>query len=287
MRVLENLQETTFLCQRYRAAGLSIGFVPTLGALHAGHASLIRQSALECEKTVVSIFVNPTQFGPGEDFAAYPRQMEADTEICRGAGADLVFFASSGEVYPEGFQTWVTVEDLTRSLCGGSRPGHFRGVATVVTQLLSIVQPHRAYFGQKDYQQCQVVRRLTRDLHLGLEIRVAPTIREPDGLALSSRNRYLDVSARRVAPRIYQALQAGSGLILGGEPSVERVIGRMIEELSPGEDLRLDYVEVRDSETLRELEEGRIGPGPGSVLLAVAAVVGKSRLIDNVLVPLL
>ncbi len=286
MKILEGLEETGFLCDRYRAAGLSIGFVPTMGALHEGHESLVRQARLECDKAVVSIFVNPTQFGPGEDFTAYPRPRELDTEACRRSGADLLFFARASEIYPEGFQTWVTVEELTRPLCGQSRPVHFRGVATVVTQLLSIVKPHRAYFGQKDYQQCQVVWRLSRDLHLDAEIRVCPTIREADGLARSSRNQYLDSHARHVAPRIHRALQAGAELIASGERGVGKVVERMTEILEPGADLRIDYVEARDSETLREIEGGQMRPGLKGVLLAVAAHVGKARLIDNVVVAL-
>jgi len=284
MIVLESLEAVRNLCERYVSAGLSVGFVPTMGALHAGHVSLFRQSRCECEKTVVSIFVNPTQFGPGEDFASYPRPREADTELCRGAGVDLLFFASAGEVYPEGFQTWVTVGEVSKPLCGKSRPVHFRGVATVVTQLLSIVTPHRAYFGEKDYQQCLVVQRLAQDLHLGCSIRICPTLREPDGLAMSSRNQYLDPRSRRSAPRIRQALLAARDLVLAGETQVERILDRLRSVLEPGEDLRIDYAEVRDASTLEDFGDGVIRRGGAGIVIAVAVIAGRARLIDNIVV---
>ncbi|MBI4602082.1 MAG: pantoate--beta-alanine ligase [Planctomycetes bacterium] len=284
MRVIEGLEEAAGLCDRWRAAGLGVGLVPTMGALHEGHASLLRRARAECDRVAASIFVNPTQFGPGEDLAAYPRTRDADVALCEGAGVDLAFFARAEEVYPEGFQTWVTVEHIARPLCGASRPVHFRGVATVVTQLLAIVRPHRAYFGAKDYQQSRVVARLARDLHLGVEIRVCDAVREPDGLAMSSRNRHLSLPERAVAPRIYRALVAARDLVLTGEARVGRVLERLHEVLEPGPELRIDYAEVRDAEDLRELPGGRIARGAG-VLIAVAAFVGNTRLIDNVVIP--
>ncbi len=285
MKVVESLEEITRLCDRYRAAGLSVGLIPTMGALHEGHVSLFRRAREECDRVVASIFVNPTQFGPGEDLASYPRPREADAGACRGAGVDLLFFARAEEMYPEGFQTWVTVEELARPLCGASRPVHFRGVSTVVTQLLSAVKPHRAYFGQKDYQQCLVVRRLAKDLHLGAEIRILSTVREADGLAMSSRNAYLDAASRRVASRIQRALARARDLVLAGEGSVDRIVTHLRAELEAGGGLRIDYVEVRDASTLRELEEGWLRRGSGGVVIAVAAFVGGARLIDNVLIP--
>jgi pantoate--beta-alanine ligase len=284
MRAIERLAETAERCDRYRAAALSVGFVPTLGALHDGHVSLFRRAKSECDRVAVSIFVNPTQFGPGEDLAAYPRPREADLAACREAGVDLVFLGAAGEMYPAGFQTWVTVDELSRPLCGASRPVHFRGVATVVTQLLSIVRPHRAYFGQKDYQQSLVVRRLALDLHLGAEIRVLPTVREADGLAMSSRNRYLDAGARRVAPRIARALAGARELILGGEEHVEAVVARLRSDLEREGGLRIDYAEVLEAATLRAFEGGLLRRGPGGIVVAVAAHVGGARLIDNVVI---
>ncbi|HVR76652.1 MAG TPA: pantoate--beta-alanine ligase [Planctomycetota bacterium] len=282
MKVFEGIADTARLCGRYRAAGLSIGFVPTMGALHAGHVSLFERARSECERVVASIFVNPTQFGPGEDLAAYPRTPGADIAACRQGGVDLVLLAREKEVYPAGFQTWVQVEDLSRPLCGARRPVHFRGVATVVTQLLQIVTPHRAYFGAKDYQQCRIVERLVKDLHLPAEIRVVETMREADGLAMSSRNVYLDAGARRAAPRIHRALRAARDLVLAGETRASRVLDALREALETGPDLRVDYAEVRDAATLEDLPGGLLPGKPGSVLIAVAVFAGKTRLIDNV-----
>lgn len=285
MRILESLAAMAELSERYRSAGLSVGFVPTMGALHQGHVSLFTEAKRQCDRCIVSIFVNPTQFGPGEDFAAYPRPREADAEACRGAGVDVIFFARAEEIYPPGFQTWVTVEDVSKPLCGRSRPVHFRGVATVVAQLLALVRPHRAYFGQKDYQQCLVIKRLVTDLHLGTEIHRLPTWRESDGLAMSSRNQYLDAAARLVAPRIHRALVKARDLILAGEVSVERVLALLRGELTVDSALRLDYAEVCDAQTLEGLPGGLIEPRGRGVVIAVAALVGKARLIDNILVP--
>lgn len=283
MKTIESLTRVATLCERYRAAGLSVGFVPTMGALHEGHVSLIRRARSECDRVVASIFVNPTQFGPTEDLKAYPRPWAADHKACQEAGAHLLFQAREEEIYPPGFQTWVTVTEVTQPLCGQSRPVHFRGVATVVSQLFSIVRPHRAYFGQKDYQQCLVVERLSIDLHLGVEIVVCPTVREPDGLAMSSRNVYLDPPARRVAPRIRKALEAVRSAALGGERNVEQLEQLLHRELQPGPDLRIDYAQVLDGRTLGRLAVGGI-PAGTRLLVAVAAFVGKARLIDNIVV---
>jgi pantoate--beta-alanine ligase len=283
VNVLESVEAVRAACDRYRVAGLSVGLVPTLGALHEGHISLFRRARAECDRVVVSIFVNPTQFGPGEDFAAYPRPRDADLAACAAAGVDLTFLAREGEMYPGGFQTWVTVERLSQPLCGQSRKVHFRGVATVVAQLLAIVRPHRAYFGAKDYQQTRVVTRLALDLHLGVEVRVCETVREADGLALSSRNAYLSARERAEAPRLQAALIAGRELVLGGERRVAAVLSRLRSDLERIPDLLLDYVELRDAETLDELPGGTID-GRRPLVLAIAAFLGKTRLIDNVVI---
>jgi pantoate--beta-alanine ligase len=296
VKVLTELAEVAAWCGCYRAAGLSVGLVPTMGALHGGHLSLIERAREECDRVVASIFVNPTQFGPGEDLAAYPRPLAADLDACRRGRVDVVLSARADDVYPPGFQTWVTVEEVARPLCGERRPIHFRGVATVVTQLLSATRPHRAYFGQKDYQQSVVVRRLSADLHLGVEIRVLPTVREPDGLAMSSRNAYLSPLERAAAPGIFRALCEARDRLRGGARPVADVLAgarRAIEAL--GHDFRVDYLELRDAATLAELDAetrrgARLGARPGidgrapiQVVLAAAVFAGRARLIDNVL----
>ena len=285
MRVVRTSAEAALRADRWRAAGLSTGFVPTMGALHEGHAKLFRVARGECDRVSASIFVNPTQFAPGEDLAKYPMTPEKDLETCARAGVDLVFIAEPHDIYPEGFQTWVTVEELTQPLCGRSRPGHFRGVTTVVAALLSITRPHRAYFGLKDYQQARVIERMVGDLHLGTEIRSVETVREPDGLALSSRNAYLDPAARRVAPRIHRALSAARDAVLRGETRVSEIRGILARVLAPGEDLEIEYADVRSALTLEEFSDGMARRSPGGILLAVAARVGETRLIDNVVVP--
>jgi pantoate--beta-alanine ligase len=285
LRVVRASAEAAFLSERWRAAGLSTGLVPTLGALHEGHAALLRAARGECDRLAASIFLNPTQFAPGEDLAKYPRAPDRDLELCRREGVDLVFLPEAEDIYPEGFQTWVTVEDLSMPLCGANRPSHFRGVATVVAQLLSIVKPHRAYFGLKDFQQARIIARLVKDLHLGTEIRTVETVRDADGLALSSRNAYLDASARRTAPRIHSALRAARDAVLRGEDRVPEITAILVRELRPGADLEIEYAEARTADTLEEFAGGIVRRSPGGILLAVAARVGGTRLIDNVVIP--
>ncbi len=258
-----------------RGQGLRVGFVPTMGYLHEGHLSLIRRARELSDFVVVSIFVNPTQFGPNEDLDRYPRDMERDRRLCRAEGVDAVFVPSVEELYPEGFQTFVTVEEISRPLCGASRPGHFRGVATVVLKLFHIVEPDVAVFGQKDYQQLQVIRRMVRDLDLPVEIEGFPTVREPDGLAMSSRNAYLSAAERERALTIWRSIRRAEDLVAGGEvcsASLAGEVRRLLEEAG----LRIDYVEIRHPETLEPVE--RIEP---EAVLAIAAFVGNTRLIDN------
>ena len=285
MKIVTDLSDVGIWCERYRAAGLSVGLVPTMGGLHEGHLSLVRCARAECDRVAVSIFINPTQFGPNEDIESYPHTPRADQEACAREGVDLLFVASAEEMYPRGFESSVQVENMTRPLCGVHRPHHFRGVTTVVTQLFHLFQPHRVYFGQKDYQQAQVIRRMTRDLHIPARICVCPTVREPDGLAMSTRNLYLNAGQRRVALRLIRGLRSGEALIRDGEKDVGRILARMTEELRPESDrLRVDYLDVRDGATLDDLAAaGELEPGR-EVVLAVAAQVGGARLIDNVLV---
>jgi pantoate--beta-alanine ligase len=263
-----------------RAQGQAVGFVPTMGALHPGHAELVRAAKRAAGFVVVSVFVNPTQFGPTEDYATYPRTLDADRELSAAAGGDLVFAPTVDVMYPPGADTFVDMAGLTDVLEGPSRPGHFRGVCTVVLKLLNIVRPEVAVFGAKDAQQARVVRKMVRDLDVPVTIQVEPTVREPDGLAMSSRNRYLSPAERAVAPRIYQALQAARGRALAGEVDAARLQSALESELAAIPGARVDYAAVVDDETLRPL--ARIDR---PALVAVAVRLGTTRLIDNVTIP--
>ena len=254
-----------------------LGLVPTMGALHDGHMSLVRRARAENSTAVVSIFVNPAQFGPGEDFAAYPRDMDADLARLDEAGVDVVFAPSTDEMYPDGFDTHVDVGRIAERLEGAARPGHFRGVATVVCKLLSIVRPDRAYFGSKDAQQGMVIRRLNADLDLGAQIVMCPTVREPDGLALSSRNAYLDADERGAAALLYRALTIARSIM--GRGSAEAVRSAIFDILSAEPLASVDYVSVADAETLEELDAV---DRPALVSLAVR--IGSTRLIDNIVI---
>jgi len=256
-----------------------IGLVPTMGALHAGHENLIEMARRECTTVVVSIFVNPIQFGPSEDYARYPRPLEQDLEACARRGADLVFAPPVEEMYPLPQLTFVEVTRISEHLCGKFRPGHFRGVATVVLKLLNIVQPQRAYFGEKDMQQLQVIRRMALDLNLPVTIVGVPTVREADGLALSSRNKYLSVEERRAAPALYQALQAAVRGIREGERDVTKARTAALEILEKQPLIRVEYLEIVDPDELAPVSTiGR------SVRIAAAIWIGRTRLIDNVFV---
>lgn len=253
----------------------TVGFVPTMGYLHEGHLSLIRRARDECKHVVVSIFVNPTQFGPKEDLAKYPRDLERDFRLIEPY-TDLVWTPTPEIMYPTGYQTWVEVEAMTKPLEGAMRPGHFRGVTTVVAKLFNAVQPHKAYFGQKDAQQVAVIRRMTLDLNFPIEIVVCPTMREADGLAMSSRNVYLDAEQRKAATVLFRALSAAKELYEAGERDAEKVRGKMKEVLA-GEPLaEPQYVSCADYDTLEELTEIN-----GKALFSMAVFIGKTRLIDN------
>jgi len=253
-----------------------VGLVPTMGYLHEGHLSLVRRAKEVCTSVIVSIFVNPTQFGPTEDLAAYPRDMERDLRLLESHGVDLVWTPTPEIMYPSGYQTWVEVEALTASLEGARRPGHFRGVTTVVAKLFNGVQPDKAYFGQKDAQQVAVIRQMTRDLNFPLEIVVCPTVREPDGLAMSSRNAYLNPDQRQAATVLYRALNAARDAYEAGERDAEKLRSLMRETIAAEPLAEMQYVSCADYDTLEELEHIT-----GKALLSMAVFVGKTRLIDN------
>jgi len=253
-----------------------VGLVPTMGFLHEGHLSLIRRAREECDHVVVSIFVNPTQFGPKEDLSKYPRDIDHDLELIEPLGTDLVWMPTPEIMYPQGYQTWVEVEAITRSLEGAMRPGHFRGVTTVVAKLFTGVQPHKAYFGQKDAQQAAVIRQMTRDLNFPIEIVICPIVREPDGLAMSSRNIYLDTEQRNAATVLFRSLSAAKDLYESGERDGEKIRGKMKDVLASEQLADVQYVSCADYDTLEELSEIK-----GKALLSMAVFIGKTRLIDN------
>jgi len=254
----------------------TVGLVPTMGYLHEGHLSLIRRAKQECDHVVVSIFVNPTQFGPKEDLSKYPRDLDRDLTLIESLGADLVWAPTAEIMYPQGYQTWVEVEAITRPLEGAMRPGHFRGVTTVVAKLFNGVQPHRAYFGQKDAQQAAVIRQMTRDLNFPIEIVICPIVREPDGLALSSRNVYLDAEQRKAATVLYRSLSAAKNAYEDGERDAEKLRQIMKDVLTSEPLAQMQYVSCADYDTLEELETVT-----GKTLLSMAVFMGKTKLIDN------
>jgi pantoate--beta-alanine ligase len=262
-----------------RRQGRSVGLVPTMGALHAGHASLIEAARAADGFVVVSVFVNPTQFGPHEDLARYPRPFEQDLALCAELGVDLVFAPQPATMYPPGFRTWVEVTGLQDVLEGAARPGHFRGVATVVLKLFNLVQPDRAYFGQKDAQQARILAQMVRDLNVPVEVSVLPTVREPDGLALSSRNKYLDPDQRRHAVVLSRALAEARERVAAGERDAGALRALLTERIAAAPGAALDYAAVVDADTLAP-----VGHLSGPTLLALAVRFGSTRLIDNVLI---
>jgi pantoate--beta-alanine ligase len=279
MRIIHTVDELRAWSRVARGFGKAVGLVPTMGALHAGHTSLIRAARERCEEVAVSIFVNPTQFGPNEDLAKYPRSFERDRDLLQSEGVELLFAPSVEEMYPAGAVTWVTVEELSNKLDGRSRPGHFRGVTTVVSKLFHIVEPDVAFFGQKDAAQVAVIRRMVRDLNLPVHITVCPIVREPDGLAMSSRNAYLDPEQRKEALVLQRSLLVVQQLIEQGESSASNLIVAGRQEFADKPSVRLDYFEIVNPDTLDPIQaiEDR-------ALIAVAAYVGSTRLIDNLLI---
>lgn len=274
--IAATVDETRAVLNSLRAGGKSVGLVPTMGSLHEGHASLFRRARAENDVAAASIFVNPTQFGPNEDFHRYPRPFDADVALCESAGIDVIFHPQPDEIYPEGFQTFVEVAELQKPLCGASRPTHFRGVATVVLKLFNIIQPTRAYFGQKDAQQSRLLERMVRDLDVPVDLIVCPIVREADGLAMSSRNRYLGAEDRRHATVLFRSLEKIRDRVAAGERRANVLLdaAREMIERTPG--ARIDYVSAVDWETLQPIDEIR-----GPSLFALAVFFGTTRLIDN------
>lgn len=255
-----------------------VGFVPTMGYLHEGHLRLVRQAKAENAAVVVSIFVNPTQFGPSEDFEKYPRDAKRDIFLLEGENVDVLFMPEVLEMYPEGYNSWVDLEGITAELEGASRPGHFRGVTTVVTKLFNITEPARAYFGQKDAQQLLVIRKMVSELNMNLQVVTVPTVREPDGLAMSSRNVYLTPDQRKQAPVLFESLKLAQSLWENGKREAREIRQQMIERIESASDARIDYVSIADIKTLQEID--RVDR---PALVSMAVRLGKTRLIDNIL----
>lgn len=277
MKVISSIEEI----KKIKRDNISIGFVPTMGYLHEGHISLIKKAKEENDIVITSIFVNPTQFGPNEDFEKYPRDESRDLQKCEENGCDIVFLPQVDEIYPDSFLTFVQVEELGKGLCGKSRPTHFRGVTTVLTKLFNIVKPDRAYFGQKDAQQLVIVKKMVEDLNMDVEIIGCPIVREADGLAISSRNTYLSPEERNDALFLNKSLKLAKNLIENGEKNISIIKNEMKETILSGNNNSIDYIEFVDTKTLNPVSEIK-----DKVLIAIAVKVGKTRLIDNIVVEL-
>ncbi len=279
MKIITSVKRMKTLAQGLRQKGKTIGFVPTMGAIHEGHLSLIQAARKKADTVVVSSFVNPTQFGPAEDFHQYPRDPRGDQEKCREAGVDILFMPPVSQMYAKDHTTFVTTERLTEVLCGPFRPGHFRGVTTVVSQLFNIVRPHLAFFGQKDYQQAVVIQEMVKDLHFDTKIAIVPTVRERDGLAMSSRNAYLSPQERQAARVLYKSLLIGKKMISEGERDPSEIKFRMEELIKKEGIARVEYISICHPKTLQEVQKVE-----GKTLIVLAVWIGKTRLIDNILV---
>jgi pantoate--beta-alanine ligase len=277
MKIIKTIKEMKTVLASHREQMKIIGFVPTMGYLHQGHLSLIGRARQSSDIVVISIFVNPTQFGPQEDLARYPRDLKRDEELAEQEGADYIFYPDVSEMYPEGYKTYVLVEELSKKMCGASRPEHFRGVTTIVLKLLNIIQPHCAYFGQKDAQQAIIIRRMVEDLNLDVKIEVEPIVREADGLAMSSRNSYLKAKERKAALVLYHALTLAQKLIKQGERNSSVIISQMEKFIRQEPLARIDYISIVDNRNLQEL--ALINK---EALIALAVYIGKTRLIDNI-----
>lgn len=280
MKIARTIKEVKEIISQYRRKkGGIIGFVPTMGALHLGHLSLVRRARVETDFVVVSIFVNPLQFGPHEDYRQYPRDFKSDEVLLKREGVDLIFYPTPRIMYPSSFSTYVEETSLSKVLCGKSRPTHFRGVTTVVAKLFNLIGPDISYFGQKDYQQAQIIKRMVQDLNFSLKIKVLPIVREPDGLAMSSRNAYLNPEERKDAPVLFEALKLCKKLILEGERDAGKLKKKMKKFISLRKTARVDYVEIVEAENLKRMKRLK-----GRVLIGLAVFINKTRLIDNMLV---
>ena len=279
MKIVKTVDEIRSQVKSWRKEGLTVGLVPTMGFLHEGHKSLIDKAVEENDRVVVSVFVNPTQFGPNEDFESYPRDMEKDAALCEAAGASLIFHPEPSDMYLDGYSTFVDMDTLTKGLCGKTRPIHFRGVCTVVSKLFNIVCPDKAYFGQKDAQQLAVIKHMVRDLNFGLEIVGCPIIREDDGLAKSSRNTYLNADERKAATVLNKALTKGKEAVMSGEKDAAKVKAIITDIIEKEPLAKIDYVEIVDWNNLEAVDSTE-----GDILTAIAVYIGKTRLIDNFIV---
>ncbi len=277
MRIIESPEDMQRICEDLRIERAKIGFVPTMGAFHEGHMSLIRAAREACSQVVVSLFVNPTQFAPGEDLEQYPRTFDKDKSLAEGVGVDFLFAPSEQAVYSKEHATYVEVERLTKVLCGMSRPAHFRGVTTIVAKLFNIVRPHKAFFGQKDAQQTAVIRKMVEDLNMGIEIVELPIVREPGGLAMSSRNQYLSPEDRKDALALQNSLQEARRLVRSGERDVTTIVATMARMIRMAPNAQIDYIEAVDASTLEMIDDLK-----GEVLIALAVRIGSTRLIDNI-----
>ena len=279
MEIISSPEEVRKQVRKWKEQGLSVGLVPTMGYLHEGHKSLIDRAVSENDRVVVSVFVNPIQFAPNEDLATYPRDLARDSALCENAGAALIFHPEKEDMYFDDFCTYVDMDRLSKGLCGKTRPTHFRGVCTVVSKLFHIVEPDKAYFGQKDAQQLAVIRRMVRDLNFGLEIVGCPIVREEDGLAKSSRNTYLSKEERQAALVLHRSLEKGQELIKNGERKTAPIVAAIRESIETEPLARIDYVEAVDALSMENVEEIA-----GEVLIAIAVYIGKTRLIDNFII---
>ena len=276
MEIIRTVNEMKELSSRSRKAGKTIALVPTMGFFHEGHLSLMREGRKRGDLLIISLFVNPTQFGPKEDFKNYPRDFERDRKMAEGVGVDILFAPEASDMYPPDHQTIVRVEKVTQNLCGRSRPTHFQGVTTVVLMLFEMVMPHVAIFGEKDYQQLATIQQMVRDLHLSVEVLGMPTVREADGLAMSSRNKYLQPDERKAARSLYRSLQEVKELLQKGERKADRILDEVNGILQSEPLVRIDYVQICDAHTLQDVDRVE-----GDVVVALAAYLGKTRLIDN------
>ena len=279
MQIATTINEVRTQVKAWKKEGCSVGFVPTMGYLHEGHGSLISRARKENDRVVVSIFVNPMQFGPGEDLESYPRDLDKDSAYCESLGADLIFHPEPEEMYTDGFCSYVDMSVLTEELCGLSRPVHFRGVCTVVNKLFNIVQPDRAYFGQKDAQQLAIIKRMVQDLNMDLEIIGCPIVREEDGLAKSSRNTYLSAEERQAALVLSKAVKLGQELVAGGETDAKNIVSEMSALIAKEPLARIDYVKAVDGLTMQQIDTVK-----APMLVALAVYIGKTRLIDNFMI---
>lgn len=278
MKIVNKIKEMQAIVREHKKEGDIVGFVPTMGYLHEGHLTLVREAKKRCDIIVVSIFVNPLQFGPKEDFAKYPRDFERDSNMLKSCEVDYLFYPDFKEMYPEHYQTYVDVTEVTKNLCGGSRPGHFRGVTTVVCKLFNATMPDVAFFGEKDYQQLVTIRRMVKDLNMDIEIVGVPIVRERDGLAMSSRNTYLSKEERESALCLIRGIKLAKDLVAKGERDAEKIIFAVTDVIQKTPFTRIDYIKLCDPDTLEYIEKGALYK---KTLLALAVFVGKTRLIDN------